>query len=138
MCTKNVLNNFSNKILRIRMHYVDSFVWNLCLTLIFFQLWTVFWELTMLSPGSLWRMLFHHIPMLGPWRGLIQWHWSLPHPTWISNFPFAFVKSCNLLQLCYLFVYSINPFITDKKKVKSGSTLGDIAHQQAVKLGLSV
>ena len=32
----------------------------------------------------------------------------------------------------------VNPFITDKKKVKGVSTLGDISRQQAVKLGLSV
>ena len=29
---------------------------------------------------------------------------------------------------------NLNPFITDKKKVKSVSTSGDIARQQAVKL----
>ena len=33
---------------------------------------------------------------------------------------------------------NINPFITNKKKVKSVSSSGDIAQQQAVKLGLSV
>ena len=32
----------------------------------------------------------------------------------------------------------LNPFITDKKKVKGVSTSGDIARQQEAKLGLSV
>ena len=38
----------------------------------------------------------------------------------------------------YNVLNKINPFITDKNKVKSVSSLGDIAQQQAVKLGLSV
>ena len=42
-----------------------------------------------------------------------------------------------LHNLCPAFA-TFNPFVTDKKKVKSVATLGNNTRQQAVKLGLSV
>ena len=88
----------------------------LCLSSNFFQLWTVFWELTMLSPGPMWRMLFHHISVLGPWRGLLQWHWSLPNTTWLNNVWHVFVKYCNLLLMLFICSTNYKPYLLNAPK----------------------